>query len=102
MYTTKEQKTFNGIAAESFDGGVSEISDVVEHTGLSAKEARGVLSSLVKKGRVVVEEFENFGVPTLIHYWPVRKDGSDRGVFWIDCLNREEFEAELITDEEVN
>lgn len=44
------------------------IDGLVEATGIDSKSIRGVLSSLVKKGEIVVEEFQLNGVDST-NYW---------------------------------
>lgn len=98
-FTKHEQTAFNTIAAISMSGSVADIDDIVSEE-LNSKQARGVISSLVKKGKIFVDEFQNGHEPVQYHYWPIASD-PDCGGFWCDYLSESEYEAELITNDMV-
>ena len=102
-FTKNEQAVYNLIAGISYDGSVADIQDLVKFTHLDAKQARGVISSLVKKDMILVDEFENAFEPVQIHYWPITRKYPDQlwGSFWSDYLTDAEYKAELIEDWEV-
>lgn len=93
-YTKNEQRIFNKIAELSLEGDAANINSFCGDE-MTAKEIRGVISSLVKKNKLRVNEDVTMdGVPTL---WPVHtKHGP---CFWTDCVA--EGEEEFITDNEV-
>lgn len=93
MYTELEKKIFNVIASTSMDGSVADIKDVTEETGVYAGVARGVISSLVKKGKIYVEECNLNGVKT-IFYWPIY--GDCNGGFLCDYFDRSEMTSILL------
>ena len=104
-YTANEKKVYNQIAAISFGGSVADIDDIVGVNGLDAKQARGVISSLVKKDLITIDEFQNGFDPVEIHYWPTLRfdtevmEAGDSGFFWCDELSKDEYEAQLIEDD---
>lgn len=98
MFTKLEQQVFNIIAEISMSGSVTDIDDLIADN-LTAKQARGVIASLVKKDKVVVDEHKN-GFETVIHYWPTTRDGQTC-FFWCDELTEDEYLNELIKDGEV-
>jgi hypothetical protein len=99
-YTQMEQTVFNTLALISLSGGVADIAELVEATDIPAAQARGVIASLVKKGKVDVEEMNEW-TNTQILYWPVHPEHGG-GIFWTDHCEDAEGEAGLIKDSEVH
>jgi hypothetical protein len=113
-YTELEMKVYNLAAAISMSGSVTVMEDIVT-LGITAKVARGVIASLVKKDMMTVDLYKNLGEPDEMHYWPTTRIWKDSwvsstgekiesplaGSFWCDNLTDEEYEAELIKPEEV-
>lgn len=92
-YTKNEQRIFNIIAADSMEGGAMDITDF-KNDELSTKQIRGVISSLVKKGKIWVDDDECHRSPV---FWP--RHSVYNCCFWTDCVP--EGEEEFITDDEV-
>ena len=93
-YTKHEQRIFNKIARESMNGNALDITDFWSDE-LTTKQIRGVISSLVKKNKIWVDD-EKVGGSLFI--WP---NHSKYGCqFWCDVVS--EGEEEYITDSEVN
>tara|TARA_B110000483_G_C18166846_1_gene531651 strand:+ start:379 stop:672 length:294 start_codon:yes stop_codon:yes gene_type:complete len=93
-YTKHEQRIFNKIARESMNGNALDITDFSDDE-FTTKQIRGVLSSLVKKNKIWVDDEEVGGS---LFIWP---NHSKYGCcFWCDVVS--EGEEEYITDSEVN
>ncbi len=65
MMTSLETKTLEAIRANSEDGWGAVLEDLVTATGESSKVLRGVLSSLIQKNIVEIQEGGNDDVPDL-------------------------------------
>ena len=106
-FTKNEQAVYNLIANISYSGSVAIMEDLENHTDLGAKQARGVISSLVKKNLISVDEFQNGFEPVENQYWPTSRKHDERGEdqlwgqFWSDELSEAGYDAELIKDDEV-
>ncbi len=72
QFTQLEQTILDSLIGGLYaEPGFSDVDakDLAEWTGIPTKQVRGVLSSLVKKGVVTLEETDTFGAPkwTLIY-----------------------------------
>jgi len=91
-YTKNEQKLFNLIAEESMNGGVVDITNF-SHYELTTKQVRGVISSLVKKNKIWVDDDDSHESPV---FWP---EHSKYGCcFWCDEVPAGEEEYILDSD----
>jgi len=87
-YTANEQRIFNMIADESLSGGLLDVSDIARADEMTVAQIKGVVSSLVQKGRIMADED---------CLWPIHSEYGP--CFWCDYVA--EGEEEFITDDEV-
>lgn len=90
-FTENERQAYNFLAGVSMKGGVSDVQEMAEQLGWSVGKAKGVVGSLVKKGKVETESSNDAGYPEL---WPVHPGGCSG--FWGDELTQEDFKAALL------
>ena len=92
-YTKNEQRIFNKIAEESMSGNVLDITDFSQDE-LTTKQIIGVISSLVKKNKIFVDDDTPNESPV---FWP---EHSKYGCcFWCDEVPAGE--EEYILDSEL-
>lgn len=87
-YTANEQRIFNLIADESLSGGVLGVSEIASMDEMTAAQIKGVVSSLIQKGRVAAVDD---------CLWPIHSEHGP--CFWCDYVS--EGEEEFITDDQV-
>ena len=91
-YTKSEQRIFNKIAEASMGGNILDIKDFSQDE-LTTKQIRGVISSLVKKNKIFVDDDTPNESPV---FWPEHsKYGS---CFWCDVVSEGEEEYILDSD----
>ena len=98
-YTKLEQTVFNLIATESSHGGCVGYEEIEKVTGINIKSLRGIVSSLVSKGRVDVDNEPVNGQPCNI-IWPIHPLTEESG-FWCDYMDQDGVSEGLISDEMV-
>ena len=95
-FTKNEQRIFNQIAQASLEGGILDINDFSDDE-LNAQQLGGVISSLVQKGKVMVDEVDAVDGKVEGLLWPIHSVHGP--CFWTDYVA--EGEEELITDDMV-
>lgn len=98
-YTKNERAVFNDLVDISMGGSVGGVEDAVRASGLSPKQVRGVIASLVKKGKVFAEETCVHERAGDVDLWACHPEHGP--VFWCDYLTEEEAEEQKIKDADV-
>jgi len=97
-YTTLETRVYNCLATASMNGAAMDGRDLCDELEINRRSIGGVLSSLVKKGKVIVDD-EVAPCSDLPIVWPIHPTNEKAsGGFWCDSLTDEEFEAALLPD----
>lgn len=97
-FTKNEQAAYNEILSTSMSGSVAGLDDCIRATGLDAKQVRGVLASLSRKGKIYIEECDINGKREIM-YWPEHPEHG--ACFWCDVCDSEEAAAHYITDAQI-
>ena len=94
-YTPFETQVYNLMVDDMLIGGLVDVDELSEKTGLAVNSIKGVLGSLSKKGLIECEDGDNYRGDVI---WSIHRKTGEIG-FWGDMMTREEaLSAKIITE----
>lgn len=97
-FTKLETLVFNTLARASMKGAPMDGEDLARELDMSRRSVGGVLASLRRKGKVVVDEPRDCPMGSDPVAWPVHPEHG--AGFWGDSCNKEDFEAGMLPEPE--
>jgi len=97
LFTQNEAVIYNLMVDDMLIGGLVDVDELSEKTGLAVNSIKGVLGSLSKKRLIECEEGDNIRADAI---WPIHRKNGEIG-FWADMMSREEVLSSKILEEEI-